>query len=184
MSSITDKPISFLSEDLLKVEKYSIALSNFIGRSKTPITIGLQGEWGTGKTSLMSLLLEDFTEKEIATSWVNTWEYSMFRGAHETTPGVLRGMLEKLKDSCKERGMWTLADETEDKFKKAASFLGGIANQVISNQTGVDFKGAASGSKSEKAMAEIAEIKAMIASLIDDLVTDAKNPIKKVVFFD
>ncbi|MBT3417141.1 MAG: hypothetical protein HN427_00025 [Flavobacteriales bacterium] len=183
MSSITDKPISFLSEDLLKVEKYSIALSNFIGRSKTPITIGLQGEWGTGKTSLMSLLLEDFTEKEIATSWVNTWEYSMFRGAHETTPGVLRGMLEKLKDSCKERGMWTLADETEDKFKKAASFLGGIANQVISNQTGVDFKGAASGSKSEKAMAEIAEIKAMIASLIDDLVTDAKNPIKKVVFF-
>ena len=24
----------------------------------------------------------------------------MFKGAHETTPGVLRGMLEKLKDSC------------------------------------------------------------------------------------
>lgn len=85
MSSITDKPISFQSEDLLKVEKYSIALSNFIIKSKTPITIGLQGEWGTGKTSLMSLLLEDFTQKEIATSWVNTWEYSMFRGAHETT---------------------------------------------------------------------------------------------------
>ena len=55
MSSITDKPITTLNQDLLKVEKYSQALSNFITRSATPITIGLQGEWGTGKTSLMSL---------------------------------------------------------------------------------------------------------------------------------
>jgi len=76
MSSITDKPIITLNQDLLKVEKYSLALSNFIIRSDTPITVGLQGEWGTGKTSLMSLLLEDFNEKNIACSWVNTWEYS------------------------------------------------------------------------------------------------------------
>ena len=55
MSSITDKPITTLNQDLLKVEKYSQALSNFITRSDTPIPIGLQGEWGTGKTSLMSL---------------------------------------------------------------------------------------------------------------------------------
>ena len=60
MSSITDKPVSTVADDLLKVEKYSQALSNFITRSETPITVGLQGEWGTGKTSLMSLLLEDF----------------------------------------------------------------------------------------------------------------------------
>jgi predicted KAP-like P-loop ATPase len=65
MSSITDKPISLKSEDLLNVEKYSNALSNFIIKSDTPITVGLQGEWGTGKTSLMSLLLEDFNSKNI-----------------------------------------------------------------------------------------------------------------------
>lgn len=41
MSSITDKPINKKGEDLLKVEKYSQALSNFITRSDTPITIGL-----------------------------------------------------------------------------------------------------------------------------------------------
>jgi hypothetical protein len=40
MSSITDKPIFLLQEDLLKVEKYSTALSNFIKRSDTPITLG------------------------------------------------------------------------------------------------------------------------------------------------
>jgi len=183
MSSITDKPISSQSEDLLKVEKYSIALSNFIVKSKTPITIGLQGEWGTGKTSLMSLLLEDFTEKEIATSWVNTWEYSMFRGAHETTPGVLRGMLEKLRESCEREGKWTLKDKAEVNFTKAASFLGGLANQVISNQTGINLKDAVESGSSAKARAEIAEIKSLISSLIDDLINDPDNSYKKVVFF-
>ena len=184
MSSITDKPITTLNQDLLKVEKYSLALSNFIIRSDTPITVGLQGEWGTGKTSLMSLLLEDFNEKNIACSWVNTWEYSLFRNANETTPGVLRGMLEKLKESCKSRGIWTLKDDTEEKFKSAARFLGGLANQIVAKQTGIDVKGAAAvGGSNQKSSAEVAEIKALIADLITDLITDPKNPIEKVVFF-
>ena len=184
MSSITDKPITLKSEDLLKVEKYSLALSNFITRSDTPITVGLQGEWGTGKTSLMSLLLEDFNNKDIACSWVNTWEYSMFRDANETTPGVLRAMLDKLKQSCVDRGVWTLKDETQAKFKSAAKFLGGLANQIVANQTGIDLKGAAEGiSGQDKAVAEIAEIKALITDIINDLISDSKNPIQKVVFF-
>lgn len=184
MSSITDKPIIGLSEDLLKVQKYSEALSNFITQSDTPITIGLQGEWGTGKTSLMSLLLEDFNKKDIASSWVNTWEYSMFKGAHETTPGVLRGMLEKLKESCEQRGLWTLKDETKDKFGKAAKFLGSLANQMVANKTGLDIKDAASSvSAKEENLVEIAKIKAMISTLIEELIEDSKNPFKKVVFF-
>lgn len=184
MSSITDKPISLKSEDLLNVEKYSNALSNFITTSDTPITVGLQGEWGTGKTSLMSLLLEDFNSKDIACSWVNTWEYSMFRGANETTPGVLRGMLEKLKISCKKRGIWTLKDEGEAKFKSAARFLGGLANQIVANQTGLNVKEAAEGvSNNQVNTAEIAEIKALITELINELINDTKNPIQKVVFF-
>lgn len=183
MSSITDKPISKIGEDLLKVEKYSQALSNFITRSDTPITIGLQGEWGTGKTSLMSLLLEDFNEKNIACSWVNTWEYSMFRGANETTPGVLKGMLEKLQESCNSRGI-KIKKENEAKFKTAARFLGGLANQIIANQTGVNIKEAAEGSTSnQNPTAEIAEIKAMITELINELVLDTSNTIQKVVFF-
>ncbi|MFD2552019.1 P-loop NTPase fold protein [Bizionia sediminis] len=183
MSSITDKPILLKSEDLLKVEKYSLALSNFIVKSDTPITIGLQGEWGTGKTSLMSLLLEDFNSKNIACSWVNTWEYSMFRGAHETTPGVLRGMLEKLKISCEERGVWTLKDESKAKFKTAARFLGGLANQIVANQTGINVKDALDDKETQANTAEIAEIKALVTSLISELINDTSNPIQKVIFF-
>ena len=186
MASITDSPISKLEEDYLRVEKYAISLSKFIQQSDTPITVGLQGEWGTGKTSLMSLLLEQFNDEanrnEIASSWVNTWEYSMFKGAKETTPSVLKGMLDKLKDSCKERGVWTLKDDAKSTFNKAGKFLSGIANQVVANQTGINVKDAVD-SNSESYVAEIAEVKKMISGLIQELINDEKNPVKKVVFF-
>ncbi len=186
MASITDSPISKLEEDYLRIEKYAISLSKFIQQSDTPITIGLQGEWGTGKTSLMSLLLEQFNDEanrnEIASSWVNTWEYSMFKGAKETTPSVLKGMLDKLKDSCKERGVWTLKDDAKSTFNKAGKFLSGIANQVVANQTGINIKDAVD-SNSESYVAEIAEVKKMISGLIQELINDENNPVKKVVFF-
>ena len=183
MGSITDKPISSKSEDLLEVEKYSRALSNFIGSSDTPITIGLQGEWGTGKTSLMSLLLEDLLKKDVACSWINTWEYSIFREANQTTPQVLNGMLERLKESCEERGVWTLKNESEINFKKVASYIGNIANQVVKHHTGADLSQFSSPKANVKTRAEIAEIKELIASIIKELIEDNNNPIKKVVFF-
>lgn len=186
MSSITDSPISRLEQDFLSVEKYAKSLSKFIIQSDTPITIGLQGEWGTGKTSLMSLLLEQFNsdenEKLIASSWVNTWEYSMFKGAHETTPSVLKGMLEKLKESCKERDVWTVKDDVKSSFTKASKFLTGIANQVVANQTGINVKDAIDKNQ-DNYVAEIAEVKKLISGLIQELIDDHKNPVKKVVFF-
>ena len=53
------------------------SFSSFILESDTPLTIGMQGEWGTGKTSLMYMIrekLDSFSEENdaIATSWVNT----------------------------------------------------------------------------------------------------------------
>ena len=185
MASITDKPIVNLEQDSLNIQKYANSLSKFIRNSDTPITIGLQGEWGTGKTSLMSLLLENFNEdgkeREIATSWVNTWEYSLFKGASETTPAVISGMLEKLRDENSD--IWTIKDIAADKVKKATKFLSGLANQVIANQTGVNVKEAARDSSTEKNVAHIVEIKNLIASIINELIEHSKNKIKKVVFF-
>ena len=186
ITSITDQPIRDVESDLLESEKYATALSTFVLESDTPLTIGMQGEWGTGKTSLMYMIkekLDGFAMEEdyaIATSWVNTWEYSMFKGVDQTTPAVLKGMLEKLKESCGDN--WTLTDDVENKIKKVGSFLGNVANQIVSSQTGVDVKDAA-GAKSGKIIADIAEIKADIKDVISDLISDEKNPYKKVVFF-
>ena len=181
-TSITDSPISKFEEDFLKLQRYAKSLSSFIQNSDTPITIGLQGEWGTGKTSLMGLIKQDFSKgKSIATSWVNTWEYSMFKGARETTPSVLKGMLENLQKSCEERGIEFQKDIGKS-IKDAGKFLSGIANQFVAAKTGVDIK-AAGSSGGSAIVAEIAEIKELIKDLIQKLINDSKNPVEKVVFF-
>lgn len=181
-SCITDKPIEKNSEDKLKMSRYSNVLSTFIKQSDTPLTVGLQGEWGTGKTSMLYMLLEHFKSSNVATSWVNTWEYSMFRNPAETTPAILKGMLTNLKLSCESEGKWTIEEKSKDSVKKVFKFLGNVANQVISNQTGVDLKDAAAHEAAAKEQAEIAEIKKEIAIIISKLIEDTGNSYKKVVF--
>jgi hypothetical protein len=181
-SCITDKPIENNSEDKLKMSRYGKVLSNFINQSDTPLTVGLQGEWGTGKTSMLYMLLEHFKRENVATSWVNTWEYSMFRNPEETTPAILKGMLTNLKLSCESEGKWTIEEKSKDSVKKVFRFLGNVANQVISNQTGVDIKDAAAKDEAAKEQAEIAEIKSEIGEIIAKLIEDTANEYKKVVF--
>jgi predicted KAP-like P-loop ATPase len=181
-SCITDKPIEKNSEDKLKMSRYSAVLSNFIKQGDTPLTVGLQGEWGTGKTSMLYMLLEHFKKENIATSWVNTWEYSMFRNPSETTPAILKGMLTNLKISCENEGKWTIEAKSIDNYKKVFKFLGNVANQVISNQTGVDLKSATSSEGATREQAEIAEIKKEIENIITKLIEDKNNDYKKVVF--
>jgi hypothetical protein len=181
LSSITDIPIQHKSEDKLKTEKYALALTDFIERADTPLTIGLQGEWGTGKTSMMYMIREILEERKVATSWVNTWEYSMFRAANQTTPAVLKAMLEKLKESCKEKGTWTLKDEQDQRVRKIGRFIGALANQVIENQVGINIKDAVPEDEQD-AMA-IAQIKHEINAVIQDLLSDTKNDHTRVVFF-
>ena len=55
-SSIIDVPRKYTEEDLFGINKYQEALIEFINLTNTPITIALQGEWGSGKTSLMNQL--------------------------------------------------------------------------------------------------------------------------------
>jgi hypothetical protein len=183
MISIKDRPIEKANEDQLKVSRYSKALVNFILRSDTPITVGLQGEWGTGKTSMMYMLREELATNNVATSWVNTWEYSMFRGAKETTPAVLNGLLATLEESCGSN--WTIRRETEQAMKKVGRFFSNMINQVANNQLGVDVKAAVEATKNEEGIsrAEIAQIKKDISGILNTLIEDNKNPYKRVVFF-
>lgn len=47
----------------LGLDKYARALASFIAHCETPMTIAIQGEWGSGKTSLMNMV-ESFLRAE------------------------------------------------------------------------------------------------------------------------
>lgn len=77
MNGFTDKPTSTIKEDFFRVEQYISGLSDFIRECNTPMTIAIQGDWGSGKTSMMNMIRENLGDKVI-TSWFNTWQYSQF----------------------------------------------------------------------------------------------------------
>jgi len=132
----------------------------------------------------MYLLREQLQDKQVATAWVNTWEYSMFRGAHETTPAVLQGLLVKLKEACGDK--WSLNDEAKEKWKSLVRFAGALGNQVLASNTGLDAKAAieeAGTGGSAATMTDIADLKAGITDVIQKLIADPRNDFKRVVFF-
>ena len=56
MTGIVDEALETerKQQDSLDLNKYTKALLDFIEKTNTPMTIGVQGEWGSGKTSLLN----------------------------------------------------------------------------------------------------------------------------------
>ena len=185
-SSITDQAISTIEEESLDTDSYVHALSAFIDTSATPLTIGIQGEWGSGKTSMMNLIRVDMEKADHATAWVNTWEFSMFREPPEIAPAILKGLLESLRQKCEEEGNWpaSLSKNVEkvSKFlKQAGMFALNAGVKQVTGSGGFTDNLQTDGSTHQRA--EIAEIKREISEIVEHLTKDKKNPYKRVIFF-
>lgn len=99
-SSITDNPrnVSLGEKDNFGIEPFEKGLTKFIENSNTPITIALQGEWGSGKTSLMNSLkrnLSDDVGSKYHAVWLNTWEYALMKDASTTLIDIVTGLIEE-----------------------------------------------------------------------------------------
>ena len=77
---VTDLPATVdLEKDVLNVHRYIKGLEMFIENCPTPMSIALQGDWGTGKTTFLQSMKRDFEKNEkIKTVYFNTWQYSQF----------------------------------------------------------------------------------------------------------
>ena len=53
-----DTPIKKENEERLGLGEYAGALAEFIERCDTPMTISIQGDWGSGKTSMIHLIMK------------------------------------------------------------------------------------------------------------------------------
>ena len=99
MASVVDKPKEHSQNDLLEIQKYTDGLIKFISSSATPITIGVQGEWGSGKTSLLNTIKEELCDKDGAEHfpiWINTWKYSLLSSPNETLMQIISGLVFKI----------------------------------------------------------------------------------------
>ena len=87
----TDKPVGTVNEDCFNVKTYVDGLCDFIRTCETPMTISIQGDWGSGKTSMMNMIKEKM-EEEVFPIWFNTWQFSQF----DLGNGLVFSMMEVL----------------------------------------------------------------------------------------
>lgn len=88
----SDKPLSPGEYDALGVTSIALGLSRFLRNEKTlpPLTIAINGEWGSGKSSLMNLLRCDLQSYGMHPVWFNAWH-------HQKEEHLLAALLQTLR---------------------------------------------------------------------------------------
>lgn len=132
-SNIIDKPRKAGDPDLLGVDDYMRALIKFIETCNMPTTIAVQGEWGSGKTSMLNQIKYELCETGLNKQlddklpyygiWINTWQYSIMKTREETLMAIIGGLTNEITKIIKRK------HETQSQavLNKVSSLFGKIA---------------------------------------------------------
>lgn len=207
-SCITDAPLDERTgereqkdDDKLKAGKYADALAKFIRNANTPVTIGIQGGWGSGKTSLFSLLRRRLKAGRTLCITVNAWEHSLFQGDNGKSTVVLsllNGMVDAIGALANDSS--SIDAQTSKRIHKEVDGANGILRTIgrilpmmaqmgISWATGATV--AAPRSDAEAAEVEIPqvaqqirELRKKLNTLVNLLPPSAESDVRLVVFID
>lgn len=126
-SGIVDIPLSNKETDKLNILSYENALREFINNTQSPITIALQGEWGSGKTSLMNRMEEQLcqaADSRMYGIWLNTWHYALIKDKNDILPEIIQALINDIiKISEKEH---------PEKLKKLVAEVYNVGKKVLS----------------------------------------------------
>ena len=90
-----DVPIADIKDDRFNVGQYINGLSSFILTCDTPMTVSIQGDWGSGKTSMMNMV--DANIRNLALPiWFNTWQFSQFSLGNSLAISMMEVLLQRL----------------------------------------------------------------------------------------
>ncbi len=155
------RPVKIISDHVDAKEKklafgfdnYAIAIAELIAtkNNKTPFTLGISGEWGAGKTTLMKAvedkLKQEFDKenvngkfRRVKTVWFQSWKY---KDEDEVLAALLDAILKEMK---KDATSWDKIKDDAEKIlksidtRKIISFLSAKTIQVDLTQFFGDLK--------------------------------------------
>lgn len=164
--SNVDVPLVDGSDDLLGLKAYQEALSRFIKNSDTPITIALQGEWGSGKTTLMNALKRDLCSGDDAPFCaieVNTWHYALMHSPELALVGIMDAIVKQIGAHTYDK-----MTQVKDKVFALCKHVAVVGAQAAAKQIDVDISSLFNNNQAPNLSSEVLQLKAEIASLIDD----------------
>lgn len=84
------------ASDKLRISNYYAGLAEFIGGCVTPMTVAVQGPWGSGKTSALFSVekaLAEMSPKRTEVFYINTWQYSVLESGETLVLSVLKRII-------------------------------------------------------------------------------------------
>lgn len=207
-SCITDAPLDertgeleLKDDDKLKAGKYADALAKFIRNANTPVTIGIQGGWGSGKTSLFSLLRRRLKAGRTLCITVNAWEHSLFQGdtgKSTVVLSLLNGMVDAIGALANDSS--SIDPQSSKRIHKEVDGANGILKTIgrilpMMAQIGISWAtgGTVTAPRGETDVAEveipqvaqqIRELRKKLNTLVKLLPASAESDVRLVVFID
>ena len=168
----TDLPRDANEEDLLGISDYAKGMAGFITRCPTPMSIAIQGDWGTGKTSVINYVRKELGGK-VTSVYFNTWQYAQFNMSDNLYFSFLTSLL-------KEMGAGD--GEGFKKIKQTLLTVASMASNVFLGGNGVGKEDLEKLVQSREDAAEsVAELKNAFAAEVHKCL--GSDPDKRLVIF-
>src|SRR5260370_562816 len=96
---LEDEPTAY---DLLGFKRFADSIAEIISNGfdkNTQITVGVYGDWGSGKTSFLKMVGENLEEEGIHPIWFDAWKY-------DKEDNLWAALIQKILDEAKVNGRW------------------------------------------------------------------------------
>ncbi|SVB04169.1 uncharacterized protein METZ01_LOCUS157023 [marine metagenome] len=175
---IVDEPNPKGSKDTLDIYRHADALTEFIRKTSTPMAIGIQGEWGSGKTSLLNAIYYAL-EKEggkFLQIWVNSWEHSLLTTPEETLLKIINAIIHEM----------VLGDDNKARQSNIMESTGNLIKGAL--RIGATVVGGSKGLEVADEMLRtnvnsIKELREQLVSLAEEIQARNTNPAEKIIIY-
>ncbi|MDO4332999.1 MAG: P-loop NTPase fold protein [Eubacteriales bacterium] len=129
-----DIPVESLEQDEFGIGRYVKALCKFIRDSDTPMTIALQGEWGSGKTSFMKMIETSLCSAELPQEdrydsiWLHTWDLFLENDYDTAVKKLITSLFSQMEEHFD-----TLhsKQKSEQRIKLMKEYVKGISSMML-----------------------------------------------------
>ena len=174
---VIDEPVRPGASDNLDISVHTEALIDFIQFTNTPITVGIQGEWGSGKTSLINSIHHSFDSDEtVKQIWINSWEYSLLSTPEEALLKIVNRIIDELLDSDNDIGRAEAIKDGAGKIFRGALRVGA---QVALGSEAANVANELLQSSGQS----ISALRQQLTDLVEDIAKRPSNPFKKVIIY-
>jgi hypothetical protein len=175
---IVDEPNPKGSEDTLDIYRHADALTAFIRNTSTPMTIGIQGEWGSGKTSLLNAIYHSLDKEggKYLQIWINSWEHSLLTSPEEALLKIINAIINEM----------ILGDDDKARQHNIKESTGNLIKGAL--RLGAAVVGGSKGSEVAEEMLgtnvnSIKELRDQLITLANEIQSRNTNPAEKIIIY-